>query len=153
MWGVDARVGFVKVNGSPCERWLAVRALGSAQFGTLVVVPKVVKKTFFWDGLPPLSSCTSGISKVAWTPRKHGLHGDRIGEAEKPGPVMEAPVRAFSGAVEMVSLQERLVHAVDPELTKDQGDWDSQEGELDARVLAPLCSSADAPNLVLRRDV
>ena len=33
--------------------------------------------------------------------------------------------------------------AVDPLLTKDQGDWDGQEGELDARVLAPFYSSAD----------
>ena len=72
----------------------------------------------------------------------------------------------------MVSLQERPVHArelfprsergmygrdywsvlfgnclqpiaVDPVLTKDQGDWDGQEGGLDARVLAPFYSSAD----------
>ena len=33
--------------------------------------------------------------------------------------------------------------AADPELTKDQDDWDGQEGGLDARVLAALYSSAD----------
>ena len=33
--------------------------------------------------------------------------------------------------------------AGDPELTEDQADWDSQEGELDARVPASLCSSAE----------
>ena len=71
----------------------------------------------------------------------------------------------------MVSLQERPVHAralfsrsergsyardhwsvfgvslqpiaAFPELTKDQGDWDGQEGKLDARVLTPLYSGAD----------
>ena len=38
-----------------------------------------------------------------------------------------------------------LLHlsAGDPELTEEQGDWDGQEGELDARVLAPMYSSAD----------
>ena len=33
--------------------------------------------------------------------------------------------------------------ALDPELTEDQGDWDGQEGGLDARVLAALYSIAD----------
>ena len=33
--------------------------------------------------------------------------------------------------------------AVDPELTKDHGDWDGQESQLDASVLAPWYSSAD----------
>ena len=38
---------------------------------------------------------------MASTPRErapYGLRGDRIGEAYQPGPVMEAPGRAFSGA-------------------------------------------------------
>ena len=33
--------------------------------------------------------------------------------------------------------------AGDPELTEEHGDHDCHEGELDARVLAPLYSSAD----------
>ena len=78
----------------------------------------------------------------------------------------------FIADEEMVSLQEWLVHArellsrtdrgsyprnhwsvpfgdtlqpiaVDPDLTRNQGDWDGQEFEFDARVLAALFSSAD----------
>ena len=81
-------------------------------------------------------------------------------------------MRAFPGAEGTVSLQKKIVYVrelfsrsdrgsharnhwsvpsgdcpqplgVDPELTTDQGDWDSQESELDAREVAPLYSSAD----------
>ena len=33
--------------------------------------------------------------------------------------------------------------AEDPELTEGQGDWDGQQGEFDARLLAGLYSSID----------
>ena len=47
----------------------------------------------FLDGLLPLSSTTSETPATASTPREraqHGLRGDRIGEADHPGPMMES---------------------------------------------------------------
>ena len=52
----------------------------------------------YLDRLPPLSPSTSEISTISLTPREHaqfGLRGDRVGEAEHPGPMTGAPVWAF----------------------------------------------------------
>ena len=65
----------------------------------------------FSDRLPPLSSSTSEISTTSSTPREHaqyGLRGDRVGEAEDPGPMMRRLFGHFS-AQKMLSYQETWV--------------------------------------------
>ena len=82
------------------------------QFGTLVITPRDEglqghEEHIFLDGLPVLSSSTSEISTRASTPREHAqyaLRGDRIGEADHPGLVMEALVRAFPVVKDVVLL-------------------------------------------------
>ena len=69
----------------------------------------------FLDGVPQLSSNTSEISTMASTPREHaqyGLRGDRIGETDHLGPAMEAPVRAFFVARDVVLLGDIGVHSL-----------------------------------------
>ena len=103
-----------KMDGGRCGRqswlregeWLALRTIArcespsirfAAQFGTLAIMPgddglQGHEEDVFLDGLPPLSSCTSGIPTIASTPRElaqYGLCWDRIGEADQPGSVME----------------------------------------------------------------
>ena len=77
----------------------------AAQIGTLIIpLDEELQghdENVFFDGLPSLSSCTSETSTMASTPREHaqyGLRADRIGEADHPGLVMEAPVWACSVA-------------------------------------------------------
>ena len=91
--------------------WLALRTIArcespwirfAAQLGTLVIMPgddglQGHEEDVVLDGVPPLPSCTSKISTTASTPREYaqyGVRGDRTGEV-RPGPVMEALVRAF----------------------------------------------------------
>ena len=78
MWGVDALVGFVTVNDSPCERLLAVRVFGSALLLSLEhslscqeTGLQGYEEYVFVNGLPPLPSCTSDIPAIASTPREH----------------------------------------------------------------------------------
>ena len=72
---VGVRAGFVKVNGSPCERLVAVSPCirFAAQFGTLVIMPgddrrQDHEEDEFLDGLPPSSSTSSDASTIASTP-------------------------------------------------------------------------------------
>ena len=55
------------------------------------------------------------ISTTASTPREcaqHGLRGGGIGEAVHPGPAMEAPVRAFAVAEDVVLLCDMDLHSL-----------------------------------------
>ena len=99
-------------------RLLAVRVFGSALLLSLEhslscqeTGLQGYEEYVFVNGLPPLPSCTSDIPAIASTPREHtqcGLRGDRVGEADQPGRVMEASVRAFSGAKEKSSCRNGL---------------------------------------------
>ena len=75
----------------------------ATQIGTLVIMAgdeglQGHEEDVFLDRLLPLSSSTSELSMVVSTLREHaeyGLPGDRLGDAEHPGSVMEAVVRVF----------------------------------------------------------
>ena len=94
----------------------------ATQFGKPVVMPRDEglqgeEENVFLDRLPVLSSITSRIATITSTLRhraQHGLRGDRVGEAEHPGPMVGARVRSLSADAEMVSWQERPVHACEP---------------------------------------
>ena len=80
-----------------------------------------------------------------------------LGEADQPGLVRGGPLRVFSGAKEVVLSSDVDLHSLcdgsqirfsltaDEEMDslQGQGYWDGQLGELDVRVLATFCFSAD----------
>ena len=111
------------------REWLALRTTARcesrwirflAQFGTLFITLgndglQGHEEDVFLNGLPPLLSWTSEKTTVVSTPREHaqhGLRGNRVGEADQLGPVMEARVRAFTGAEEVVFSSDVGVHSL-----------------------------------------
>ena len=92
--------GLLAMRGLCAARRVSPSIRFATQFGTRGIMPgdgglqDREEEDVFLDGLPPLSSRTSQASKTASTPREHaqygyGSRGDRIGEADDPGPEME----------------------------------------------------------------
>ena len=99
--------------------WIAMRTIArcespwirfAAQFGTSVVMPgdEVLQgrdEDVSWDGLRPLSSCTPEVQRQLRrreNMRKMVCVGTESAKQTRPELVMEALLRAFSGAREMV---------------------------------------------------